>query len=715
VSMTVHALIEEGLQSLGRGELDEAAFYFEEVVAREPHNPTAASYLRHLSRSGYRCQRGRAQPAPSFAGWVAPPPQARKYEVLKKLAQGGICEIYLAQEVEGASPGRPCVLKLLRRNYIGDPNLHGAMKNEAQILSLLRHPNVVQFYGPVRISDREGLALEVLEGCTVNTLSQLYNGRPNLAEGLAIMAQAFETLGYVHQVRGPDGGPLKIVHRDIAPGNIFLTVDGRVKLLDFGVSRWARSIHKTKQGVLKGTPSFMSPEQARGAHVSASSDLFSAGLVLLSLLTGSGSPFQKGSLGATLIAVSEGLRPPVAQLLPKAPAGLVQLIESLLAPTPRDRPSSATEVSTVLRQTIDALGVGVGRAVLQDVASRARSSNRPCERTVSGVAAPAARAETAQSAAPVLETDSLAQIFESIEAHLDDLTLTARTLAPAGDESGPGGPPGAANNDAEPLPTEPLLEGRQAIGFEAHETDLLDGGEHEAETVVVVQSGPEAGPQPTEAGAWPAAAPTQECIEPHEVAALRGRRGRGALWLGLCAMALLGGSWALLGRPDAVDEPASPARAGRRSAAPSLPSWPKHTLKTPEAPDSAPAPALSSPQHTSALPEAPPSALTATGKSTRQVRRTGARPSRRRRATLETTPAEPSHGTVSVRCPSPWQASLRGAAELSSAGPTRTPVSPGTYRLVIKSGARRHSATVLVAAGSPVLIECPWSGEAAGL
>lgn len=261
-----------------------------------------------------------------------------KYQLLRKIASGGMGQVFLALE-RGAGFERLVVLKLILPHLAEDEDFLEMFLDEARLVARLAHPNLITILDLSEIDGRHCLAMEYVQGDDVRRLDKFARtqGR-SLPVGLVlrIIAEAAAGLHYAHQARDPQGQPLRLVHRDVSPQNILVGFDGGVKVIDFGVAKAAGSASHTATGVLKGKYPYMSPEQANGMPVDARSDLFALGVVLWELLTNR-RLFKGESDLMTLRLVRDCQVPPPSQLNPKLPPGLDALVLKALAPTPEGR------------------------------------------------------------------------------------------------------------------------------------------------------------------------------------------------------------------------------------------------------------------------------------------------------------------------------------------------------------------------------------------
>ncbi|ATB30574.1 serine/threonine protein kinase [Melittangium boletus] len=261
-----------------------------------------------------------------------------KYQLLRKIAAGGMGQIFLALE-RNAGIERLVVLKRVLPHLTQDEDFLEMFQEEAQLVAGLRHPNLITILEWTKLEDRHCLVMEYVQGEDARRLDKFARaqGKP-LPVGLALrlVAEAAAGLHYAHQACGPQGQPLKLVHRDVSPQNILVGFDGGVKVIDFGVAKAAGSASHTATGVLKGKYPYMSPEQANGHAVDARSDLFALGVVLWELLTGR-RLFKGESDMMTLRLVRDCQVPPPSQVHPSLPPELDALVLKALAPTPAER------------------------------------------------------------------------------------------------------------------------------------------------------------------------------------------------------------------------------------------------------------------------------------------------------------------------------------------------------------------------------------------
>ncbi len=212
-----------------------------------------------------------------------------KYELLRKVGQGGMSDLHLARQALPDGGERQVVLKRLRPHVASDPHGRELFAHEARTAAQLQHPGICRIFDWGEEEGRPFLAMEYLEG---QTLSQTWRRAVDLGRPLppllaaTIVQRVAEVLAYAHAQHDERGKALEIVHRDVSPQNIFLTTTGEVKLLDFGIARSTRRMKETRPGFLLGKPGYLSPEQIVGQEATAQSDVFALGVVLHEHLTG---------------------------------------------------------------------------------------------------------------------------------------------------------------------------------------------------------------------------------------------------------------------------------------------------------------------------------------------------------------------------------------------------------------------------------------------
>lgn len=274
-----------------------------------------------------------------------------KYRLLAQIGRGGMGDVYLAMAQGPAGFQKLVVLKCINESSAEDPQLRKMFLDEAMLAARLSHHNVVQTY---EAGDHEGapyIAMEYLEG---QPLSKLIQSAPDIAPRMAchIISEAAAGLHYAHQLHDYDGTPLAIVHRDLSPPNIFITYDGVVKVVDFGIAKTSlASRTKTEAGMFKGKIAYMAPEQATHDEVDQRADIFSLGTVLWEMVAGK-RLFREVSPALTLKRLLHDDIPRVSSARPDVDPELDEIIARALRRNPNDRYDNALQLRNDLQAYI---------------------------------------------------------------------------------------------------------------------------------------------------------------------------------------------------------------------------------------------------------------------------------------------------------------------------------------------------------------------------
>jgi serine/threonine protein kinase len=213
-----------------------------------------------------------------------------RYFLLDHLAQGGMAEIYRARLAAVDGAGRLIVIKRIQAGYGANAEFLQMFKSEIKVTMGFNHPNIVQLYDFGEENEQPYIAMEWVEGRNLrqfmNRFSELKQQFP-VELAAYVMEQAAAGLHYAHNFKDKmSGSPLNIVHRDISPQNVLVSYEGNVKIIDFGIAKASNNSESTRAGVIKGKPSYLSPEQISGEVLDGRSDLFSLGIVLWEMLCG---------------------------------------------------------------------------------------------------------------------------------------------------------------------------------------------------------------------------------------------------------------------------------------------------------------------------------------------------------------------------------------------------------------------------------------------
>jgi serine/threonine-protein kinase len=295
-----------------------------------------------------------------------------KYRLIAEIARGGMGVVYLANVQGPGGFNKLVVVKELKPDLVEEPTFLTMFLDEARLAARLSHPNIVQTNEVGSDGSRYFIAMEYLEGrCLDDVRRRVRTAGLGLSPAmqLRVISDILAGLEYAHKLTDFDGTPLNIVHRDVSPQNVFLTFNGHIKLLDFGIAKASDSSHETNAGVLKGKVSYMSPEQARGHKVDARADVFSAGVMLWEALTGrrlrAGQSEQE-----KMWALVAGDLPRASTVRPTLPRQLDDMCARAMAWNRDERYQSAGEFQRDLDRYIGETGTAVSSREIGDCVQR---------------------------------------------------------------------------------------------------------------------------------------------------------------------------------------------------------------------------------------------------------------------------------------------------------------------------------------------------------
>src|SRR5258708_360366 len=304
-------------------------------------------------------------------------PELGKYRLIAKLARGGMGDVYLAVAQGPGGFHKLLAVKEMRPEFVNDERYVAMFLEEARLAARLHHPNVVQTNEVGTDCGRHYMTMEYLDGRSlyriVKQLGKRQGGLP-LGPHLRVIAEALLGLHYAHELRGFDGDPLEIVHRDVSPLNVFVTFDGQAKILDFGIAKSVESSQETQAGILKGRLAYMAPEQACASPVDRRADIYAAGVMIWEALAGRRLWPGMGDLEIYSRVIGEGA-PALLSVCPSAPRELAAVCDRAMARRPEDRyPTAAAlheDLDRFIRRRDDAvsireLGAVVGAAFEED-------------------------------------------------------------------------------------------------------------------------------------------------------------------------------------------------------------------------------------------------------------------------------------------------------------------------------------------------------------
>jgi serine/threonine-protein kinase len=270
--------------------------------------------------------------------------------VVRRIYAGTAAEVWLAKRKGPGGFVRRVAIKRLTAELTGDDKAVRALLDEGHMQGLVTHPNVVPIHEVTLIEGRYHLIMDYVDGPDLSVVLDRCldkGGAMPLVHALMVCREIARGLHAVHTAREDQGSPAYIVHRDVCLRNILVAWEGSVRLADFGVASAARRLSNTRVAAVKGTPGYMSPEQASSAEVDARSDVFSLGICLYQLATGH-LPFQGDSAEALVHAAREALFRPASDHSPHLPEGFDELVGAFLERLPRRRFADAQAADIAL-------------------------------------------------------------------------------------------------------------------------------------------------------------------------------------------------------------------------------------------------------------------------------------------------------------------------------------------------------------------------------
>ncbi|HYP87058.1 MAG TPA: serine/threonine-protein kinase, partial [Polyangiaceae bacterium] len=296
---------------------------------------------------------------PDALSFERPTLRVGRYRILSELGRGGMSNVFLAVASGPGGVNKLVVLKALLPDLSTEPYALAMFLDEARLAAQLNHPNVVQTYEVGTEGDRHVIVMEYLEGQSLSGVARraAQAGSPlPLGLHLRMIINALEGLHYAHELCAYEGAPLMLVHRDVSPQNVFVTYDGQVKVLDFGIAKATSSSTHTATGIVKGKIAYMAPEQIIGEAVDRRADLYSVGCMLWSAAT------NQKLWGDTpdvhiMRRVINGDVPTPQSVSPGVDDELNRIIIKALANDPNKRYATALELQHDLEQYAERTGI----------------------------------------------------------------------------------------------------------------------------------------------------------------------------------------------------------------------------------------------------------------------------------------------------------------------------------------------------------------------
>ena len=411
--------------------------------------------------------------------------QLGRYRLLRRLAVGGMGEIYLAT-VDGLTGVQaPIVLKVLRDEFTRDQDFVDMLVDEANICRFLNHQNVVSVSDFGEADGTYFIAMEYVQGLTLErVIKGLRTQKKRMPLGLCLFIQMelCRALRHAHTRKNYEGEALNIIHRDVTPANLLLSIQGEVKLSDFGIARAKGKNHKTQAGMLKGKFGYMAPELIRQESIDARADIFCAGILFYELLT-SRHPVQDGSLIETISAFENGSYKPPSAYNKQLPQGLDAIVMKALQPNPDNRIANAEEFVNSLQQVV--LQNADLRNMVKNGGNYLSRLIKKIDPAVFEDPIPKRATSVPPSAVPASNVDPLAVVAPSSQAQYpesDDSSETPTALALQSDSSHDV----VSDLDA----TGPVVLPPSNASFSLSEDETIDGSDlSEADRLLLAQAG----------------------------------------------------------------------------------------------------------------------------------------------------------------------------------------------------------------------------------
>ncbi len=388
----------------------------------------------------------------------SPPAQIGRYEILRRLAMGGMAEVFLARAAGPMGFEKTCVVKRILPHLAQDENFVQMFLAEARLAAQLNHPNVVQIFDFGESDGAWFLAMEYIDGPNLRALFRraAKSGRAlPFAHCAKIISLAAEGLDYAHEFRDPvTGAHLGLIHRDISPDNVLMSRNGAVKVVDFGIAKAADQTHITRTGVVKGKLAYMPPEQLQAKALDRRADVFALGMVLYELLAGS-RPFDAKSDVAIMQAILFEQLIPISERRPDVPPALAAILERALSKDREGRYPTCRAMQADLERFIVTHGEPVGGFELAAMVAEASAPadpdatvrtpmsvaparpsgsgpltrSRPGEASTAGSAAPArAAVERTPASLPDAEQVEVGKLAQSLMARVPVTAQESMTI-----------------------------------------------------------------------------------------------------------------------------------------------------------------------------------------------------------------------------------------------------------------------------------------------
>ncbi|MES1210201.1 MAG: serine/threonine-protein kinase, partial [Pseudomonadota bacterium] len=410
-----------------------------------------------------------------------------RYQVLRRLARGGMADVYLATQRTAQGTEQTVVIKRLRAELRRDPEFGKMFQDEVQIAVRLDHPNVVKVIEPLVTGSETLLVMEWVQGRSLSAILNRARKRERPLDPAlvaAIGAHVAAGLQHAHDLRDADGNRMGVIHRDVSPQNIMIATDGVAKVLDFGVAWVLGRMSRTRVGVAKGKLGYMAPEQLEHRAIDQRTDIFALGVVLWEALAGRRLfPLDKDGVAIRAPSASSPEPPSAFRSIPPE---LDRIVMRALAREPHRRPRNAAEIESELAafaaaHNADATRVSATVAELFDGTNVGRHERHRTSATVAiRQPGPTTATETPSARAPAALTPAaLTPGMLTSGAVTPPLTTPlpppSLARAAASKSSGPHAPPGPSPSSSSPSSSSPSLLASQSMPtFGSHAGSVSD-------------------------------------------------------------------------------------------------------------------------------------------------------------------------------------------------------------------------------------------------
>ena len=355
-----------------------------------------------------------------------------RYRPIARIGRGGMAEALLAMMDAGCGARRLVVLKRIWPELASDPEFMTMFMDEARLSVRLDHPNLVRTFEVISDETSVAMSMEYLDGQPLTRVLNRLRGSSELSVGLRlrIVSSVLAGLEHAHELSDLDGRSLGVVHRDVSPHNVFVTYDGQVKLVDFGVAKTLASSHHTRPGALKGKLAYMAPEQLQPEPIDRRADLFAAGVMLWELL--SGKRMWQGMSEVQIVThLSMGLPLPGLPADAGLPADLDAICARALDPDPARRYQTAAEMELDLARVTAAADDSHARQIGKIVALAFATERADRQALIEASARDASPEALPLLESPDVERDSIPPIDVTISASGVATPVFSETALPA--------------------------------------------------------------------------------------------------------------------------------------------------------------------------------------------------------------------------------------------------------------------------------------------